>query len=408
MKIAYFVNEFPALSQTFVVHQIAGIVALGHDVHIYATHANKKSNSQLPSALREGNKVTYLHDYPANFFTRFVAIARNILFDNTINKLFILVKSLKYFPSCGLRAWLKIIERALLVIEQGKYDIVHCQFATLWKVVDPLIDLGVISGELVVSVRGYDVTIDEHTEDNVYGRLSKAASIFLPVSKSLERRLLDLGCEQHKIKVHYSGIKVNTIEPRKLKGCSNPIKLLSVGRLVEKKGFMYGISAVKQLVDKGWAVEYLILGDGPLRSGLEKIIYENDANSYVKLLGALNHDKAINLMRQSNILLAPCVTAADGDQEGIPNVIKEGMAIGVPVIATKHSGIPELIDDRESGLLVAEKDVEALANAIDIYFQMPLSTREKMIAMARNKVKTDYDIDKLVFELEAIYESLLN
>ncbi len=408
MKIAYFVNEFPALSQTFVIHQIAGIVALGHDVHIYATHVSKNPNRQLPAVLREGSRVTYLNDRSTNFFSRLVAIVRNIFFNNAIKKLFFLVKSLKYFPSYGFRAWLQIIERALLITGRGKHDIVHCQFATLWKVVDPLIELGVISGELAVSVRGYDVTTDEYTKDNMYGRLFKVASIFLPVSKSLENRLLDLGCEQHKVKVHYSGIRINAIEPRKFKYCSKPIKLLSVGRLVEKKGFIYGISAVKKLFDRGVSVEYSILGDGPLKLDLERIIRDNDANSYVKLLGALNHDATIGLMRQSDILLAPCVTAADGDQEGIPNVIKEGMVLGVPVIATKHSGIPELINDGESGLLVAEKDTEALANAVDVYFQMPWSVREKMIAVARNKVKTDYDIDKLVFELEAIYKSLLN
>jgi colanic acid/amylovoran biosynthesis glycosyltransferase len=184
-----------------------------------------------------------------------------------------------------------------------------------------------------------------------------------------------------------------------------PVRAVTIGRLTEKKGIDCGLRAIARVIASGRAVSYTIVGEGPQRGDLERLAQELGIEQSVAFAGWISHDDVVRVMEDSHILIAPSVIASDGDEEGIPNVIKEAMATGMPVISTRHGGIPELLEDNVSGLLVPERDDEALANRIGFLIDHPaawaLIGRE-----ARRRIEADFDIDKLNNELVSLYEQV--
>ncbi len=138
--------------------------------------------------------------------------------------------------------------------------------------------------------------------------------------------------------------------------------MITIGRLVEKKGIKYAIQAMARLLKSGRKINYFVIGDGELRGDLEELISTLNLEKHVQLLGWMKQGEVTQLLQTMHIMVAPSITASNGDQEGIPNVVKEAMALGLPVISTLHSGIPELVEDGVSGFLVKERDVDSLTD----------------------------------------------
>jgi colanic acid/amylovoran biosynthesis glycosyltransferase len=220
----------------------------------------------------------------------------------------------------------------------------------------------------------------------------------LPISEHWRRRLLELGCPPEKVRVFRMGVALDTFEfrPRRAEGA--PVSLLSVGRLVEKKGFEFGLRAFAGALHAHPGLRYDIAGDGPLREPLERLARELGLAERVRFHGRLLRSEVEQLRRRANILLAPSVTDGEGDQEGIPVVIMEAMASGIPVISTRHSGIPELVVDGETGLLAPERDAPALVAALDrLLAESELS--ERLARAARERVAALHDQARLNDEL---------
>jgi len=149
-----------------------------------------------------------------------------------------------------------------------------------------------------------------------------------------------------------------------------------------------------------------IVGDGDLRKDIEALTLKPALEDRVHLTGALPHRKVMEHLEKAHILMAPSITTPSNDQEGIPNVLKEAMATGLPVISTRHSGIPELVEDGVSGFLVPEKDAEALADRL-IHLADHPEVWGEMGRAGRAKVEAEYDIDKLNDRLVGLYENLI-
>jgi colanic acid/amylovoran biosynthesis glycosyltransferase len=174
---------------------------------------------------------------------------------------------------------------------------------------------------------------------------------------------------------------------------------------VEKKGIEYALRAVRQLDDEGMDISYEIVGDGPLKQTLESQVEKLGLRGRVQLVGAQSHAEVQQVLDRAQVLLVPSVTARDGDQEGIPNVLREGMAVGVPVIGTNHSGIPELIEDGVSGYLVPERDPAAIVRAVRYLADHP-EQWFPLAKTARARVEED-DIEQLNDRLVGLLEGLL-
>jgi colanic acid/amylovoran biosynthesis glycosyltransferase len=284
---------------------------------------------------------------------------------------------------------------------------VHAQFGTYGLYALKLIQVGAIEGALVTSFRGYDAGKGLRANPRMYAELFRKGQLFLPVSESLANKLVKAGCDRTKIHVHHSGIdcaRFKYKEPRRPEG--QPIRILTIGRLVEKKGVTYALKAVAKVIASGRSVFYDIVGDGPLRSELESLAEKNNISAFVKMNGWKSHQEVLTMMESSHLLLAPSITTDYGTEEGIPNVIKEAMAVGLPVVSTVHAGIPELVVNGESGYLVPERNVDLLAEKIMYLCDHP-EIWPQMSRAARRKVENDFDIEKLNSDLIALYASTI-
>jgi colanic acid/amylovoran biosynthesis glycosyltransferase len=183
------------------------------------------------------------------------------------------------------------------------------------------------------------------------------------------------------------------------------VRILTVARLTEKKGVEYGIRAVANALGKGQPIEYTIAGDGALKNKLQALIGELEVGDSVRLVGWKSQDKVAALLENSHILLAPSVTTDGGDEEGIPGVIMEAFAHGLPVVSTVHAGIPEIVKDGESGFLVPERDIDTLTEKLLALTEEP-SLRSRMGRQGREFVGGHCNIERLNDRLVETYQKL--
>jgi colanic acid/amylovoran biosynthesis glycosyltransferase len=174
-----------------------------------------------------------------------------------------------------------------------------------------------------------------------------------------------------------------------------------VARLVEIKGLEYSIQAIAALARPQASVRYDIVGDGPERSKLESLIRRLELASVVNLHGAQPADVVQKLMARTHLFVLPSVNL-QGDQEGTPVTLMEAQASGIPVVATRTGGIPEVVRDGESGFLVADRDAEALAARLRFLIAHPEAWPE-MGRRGRSHVEQQYDIRKLNRQLAELY-----
>jgi colanic acid/amylovoran biosynthesis glycosyltransferase len=178
--------------------------------------------------------------------------------------------------------------------------------------------------------------------------------------------------------IAYCGIDPAVFHPRRDAPLADrPLRLLASGRLVEKKGFSVLLDACKLLADRGERFDCVIGGSGPLQGALEQQIAHLGLGQRVSVTGqALQQEKIIDFMHGGDIYVLPCVWAADGDVDGLPQMLMEAMACGLPAVSTNLVGIPDLIRDGQTGLLVAPNDAAALADAIQrLMHDRPLAQR---------------------------------
>ena len=208
------------------------------------------------------------------------------------------------------------------------------------------------------------------------------------------------GADPDKLIIAYCGIDTSKFSPShderdsgdRDAGLQVPVRLISSARLVEKKGFDYLISACRYLDDKGILFDCVIAGDGPLLNQLEYQILRQKLNARVALTGRpLLQEDIPEFMRRGDIYCLPCVWANDGDVDGLPQMLMEAMACGVPVISTRLVGIPDLVEDGETGLLAEPNNAEDLAEKIEQLIN-DKSLHSKLSRQGREKVVSQFDL----------------
>ena len=409
MKIAIFVDAFPVWTETFIINQMTGLIDRGHDIEIYAT-GRRESDSQHAVIDRYNlvAKTHFLSDQPKNISDRIILVLALLFNDGrwkhlrTWSVFFNILKGRRKALPWNTLGLLSI---ALPNVLKKPYDILHCQFGTLGPRVLFLKQIGALHGKLVTSFRGHDATQERYVNSNLYKELFMQGDLFFPVSRNLADRLIVMGCPEGRIKVLHSGIdcKKFIFNGRALINNELP-KVVTIARFVEMKGLEFAIKAISLLVSNGYEVSYTIIGDGILRPELENLIKSLNISEFVVLAGWKNHEEIVEILESSHILLAPSVTAKNGETEGIPNAVKEAMAMGMPVLSTIHSGIPELVQDKVSGYLVAERDEKALAERLMHLIDHSVDW-SKMGSAGRNFVESEFDIEKLNTMLENYYEN---
>lgn len=393
MRIAVFTSEFPSVSQTFVLNQIVGLLEDGHEVHIYANrgcvggtvHKDVKTYKLL-------DRTTWFNT-PRNGIVRALGSAW-ITCRLTLKRPRRVLRSARWLVG-GRRVHAVQgtihAARAFLRNEQH-FDVVYCHFGGIGMIALRLKKLVLITGRLVIVFHGFDITkFIERYGANVYAELLEEGDLFLPISERWKARLLELGAAPNKVRVHRMGVDCRkfTFKPRSLRR-GEAIRIITVARFMEKKGIEYSIRAVAELVGKGYPMEYEIIGDGPLRQNLVAVISQTGCTANIKLLGSRSHDEVAGLLDKAHLMLLTSVTDEEGDQEGIPVALMEAMAMGIPVVSTYHSGIPELVADGVTGILVPERDVCAIVAAVEKLIDNPQLWPEMGMA-ARERIEREYN-----------------
>jgi len=231
----------------------------------------------------------------------------------------------------------------------------------------------------------------------------------LSVCDAIRDRLLELGIDPRRITTHYIGVSTSAFpyhqrKPVRAKVADGDlIEFLQIGRFVEKKGQEYTIKAFAEFV-KGYCNASLTLaGDGPLLDYAKALVSQAGLSDRVAFPGAIGHSEVRSYLFRSDALLYHSVTASDGDQEGVPIGIMEAMATGLPVVATNHSGIPELVDDGITGLIVEERDIAGYVTALTRLCDCGLEMGQR----ARVKIENKFALDTQNLTLRQIYRSLI-
>jgi len=263
---------------------------------------------------------------------------------------------------------------------------------------------------LVTSFYGYDASqlLRNRYWLKRFRYLFKYGDLFLVEGEFMQQTLISTGCPAEKIRVQRIGIPLEQFAFRSRSSESENSKVIFVfcGRFVEKKGLICALEALKRLRARYDCFEFRIIGDGPLKKRVLKFISRHNMEGYVKLLGFLNYREHIRQMQESDILVMPSMTAANGDSEGgAPTVILEAQAMGIPVVSTFHADIPNICLPGKSALLSPEADPEALfLNLETILTRRDLW--EPMGRAGREFVSAYHDIDRYIDELEAAYDTL--
>lgn len=392
LRIAFLLPTFPELSNTFVLAQITGLLDRGHEVDLFAISRKPFAGAQ-PDVARYGlaSRMRHLAVPRAHAPRLFSALrlmagqrGRHPAMWDALNP-----------RRHGRLAWnLVRLHTAASFLRAGDYDVLHCQFGDHGPAAARLVALGATRARLVTSFRGADLTVHLARHPAHFRELFRVGALFLPVSRDFRERLIAVGAPRERVLVHHSGIDLRRFAYAPRRAPEGATRLLFVGRLTEKKGLVYALDAAAAVHANGRDVELTVVGQGPLLGPLRARAAELGISDRVRFLGARTHDEVVSLMSASHLLLAPSVTAAGGDQEGIPNVVKEAMATGMPVIATYHSGIPELVEDGVSGLLVPERDTAALAERLAFLLDHP-ERWPQFSRAARAAVEADFDAERL-------------
>lgn len=403
-------TEFPSVSQTFIADHITSMIERGHKVTVLSLTSRDQS---VQDDLGAEVTVRYVRDIATVglFFSGLVRSRLNLRW---------LLRHLRTIRRQNASQMIKqiAIDVALSSPDFHNSNVVHVHFGPLARMVANARRAGIFSSPLVATFHGYDATqIIKKMPSGYYQLLFEEAVMLHAVSDRIREKLVDAGASLEKIRVRRVGLPKDfsiattptKINPEKGHLSRPALHIVSVGRFVEKKGFEYAISSLHLLaaMRPDISFSYEIIGAGALNDRLRDLASSGPASKRVKFSGSQPRSNVIASMRSADILLQPSVTASNGDEEGIPVVIMEAMKLGTPVLSTHHAGIPELVEHRFSGYLVAERDAYSLFKAISQLSDDPES-RAEFAQNASHRVSKLHDAQKNSIELERDYFELID
>lgn len=390
LSLVYIVGRYPLLTTTFIDREIKSLRQDGVDLQVVAV---RQPPTDMPlsaeqRALQEG--VLYMLPVkPGKLLLAalYYALLHPLRFFGALA--FLLSR-----PHPSLTAWAK----SLLHFGQGVYtayllrgrsfDELHAHF------IDRAATIALITSRLL----GVPYSLSIHAGADVFvhpvlvrEKLSAARMVVscTNYNKKYLEKLLGQDLSE-KITCIPHGLDGSLYQPEVVEAGEKRL-ILGVGQLAERKGFAYLIEACRRLDRMEMSFECQIVGEGPQRRQLQDLIDRYSLTEKVHLTGALAHEKVLQKYRQAALLVMPCIQTPSGDVDGIPNVLLEAMAMQVPVISTAISAIPELIQHEWNGLLVPQKDAEALTSAIVRLLEDP-GLRTEIARRGRQAVLEKYDV----------------
>lgn len=386
-KVGYVLKRFPRLSETFILNEILELERRGVPIEIFSL-LEPAEEVRHEALNRVQAPLTYLAQ---DRFLKTWQIREEHLADRTFRER----------PFAMLFPGEEVLEDAVLALKAAALSAVarlrgvehlHAHFATAATTV------AMLAGRLTnipysFTAHAKDI-YHEYVNTTLLREKIRGARFVITVSEYNRRHLLELAGENLSPKIFkvYNGIDLNRFQPDPSTH-PEPDLILGVGRLVEKKGFHHLVQACRLLKDWECPFRCLIVGKGPEEASLARQISKLGLQDRVTLMGAQPQMQLLQTLRRATVLVLPCVVAATGDRDGLPTVLLEALAVGLPAISTTLGGIMEIIEHGKSGLLVPPGDPMRLANAIEEVLANP-QLRERLGWQGRSKAEKAFDIRK--------------
>ncbi len=358
-SIVYVVSQYPAISHTFILGEVNGLIARGLNVHVASINQPDRPYDKLTPLEQEAHKSTTF--VKSTLAKKLPIVFLNALLSSPTGFFSALGKSLHAglrYPSTLVKHiayWLE----AMVVADKAttqKAQQLHAHFSTQ----------GCTVAMLASTMTGIPFSLTVHGPDEFYQVNEQhleekfaAANFIVCISDFARSQVMKFSPfdQWPKCYVNNLGVDASLFRPDKQKSNSRPV-LLCVGRLVNAKGQGVLVEAAKILADKNMAFEIRFVGDGPDREALETFTHDNQLQRYITFLGKVNHDQVQLLQREADIFVLPSFA------EGIPIVLMEAMASGTPCVTTHITGIPELFTHEKDGLLVRPGNANMLADSL--------------------------------------------
>lgn len=357
-------------------------------------------------------QVTGLQKYDTFVLTRERQCAERFPFEpieiiprarkNFLKRFFL--KYIRRLPAVYYRGELQVIVK---IFERRPADLMHVYFGHTGVHLLPFIKEW--NRPTVVSFHGMDIQSrpDQAGYDEQMRELLQTVPLVLARSRSLIERLAQMGCPPERLRLNRTGIPLADfpLAPRRAPA-DGAWKLVQACRLIAKKGLRTALQAFARFRGLYPAARFTIAGDGPLRDELEKMAQELGVADSITLRGFLSQADLNALYAESHLFLHPSEMTSDQNQEGVPNSMLEAMSTGLPVVATFHGGIPEAVSHERNGLLVPERDAEALFQALRRLAAAPAEWSAFGRAAAQS-VQEEFEQTRAIAKLESFYDEAL-
>lgn len=401
-RIAYFVSEYPATSHTFILREVVGLRQRGFAIATASINPDRRPASAVTIEERDERDTTYvlkahglrgalaaqlwtLWHHPRGYARGLSATLRRSLKNPAT-----LPRNLFHFTEAlMLGRWMR----------QQATEHLHVHFATAGASIASLAKR-VFPMTLSMTVHGPDEFADvrnEHFQDKV-----AMADFVVCISHFARSQTMQHSAPEHwkKLDISRLGVNPQVFAPQALPAESREFSLLCVGRLTPAKGQHLLLEAIAALRDAGEAVRLHLAGDGPDRASLERHVAALDIGDRVQFHGALNHDEVRLLYAKSDAFVLPSFA------EGIPVVLMEAMAAGLPCVSTRIAGIPELIEDGRSGFLTSPSSLEELTARLRELIHDP-ELRTRLATNGRKRVCEAYDLNRNIGGLAELFQRRL-
>lgn len=389
------VKIYPKLSETFILEEILGLERLGLSLRLYAL-APATDTIIHPAVARVRAPLVTVPASLRGHMAQFVMRHARLFAASPVHYL----RALGTAGRRGMQGWRDFMHAGWLAGQLRADGVGHLHTHFISRPADV--------AELVARLAGLPFSISAHAKDIYLSdphdlqRKLQAAS-FTVTCTAFNQQTLSAIAPQAPVHRMYHGVDHTLFHPaRRLPAGSVPL-IVSVGRLRAKKGLDTLVDACAVLRDRGQRFACEIVGYGEEQARLQAQIERLKLTGDVRLVGKLAREQVIERYARAAVYVQPSRIAADGDRDGIPNVLLEAMAMGLPVVASRVSGIPELVDHERNGLLVEPDEAPALADAIDRLLHQP-ALCTAVACDARRTVTRQFDNDHNLLQLCALLE----
>ena len=367
--IGFLLKTYPKLSETFILNEILELERQGLDLHIFSLRRPPNPHTH-PHVAQVKAPVTYLPSLLPEFDAaqeQELLSAHLSLFNQDSDAYF---RALQFYMG-------RPEERRLHEFLQGGYLAWKLQQLGITHLHAHFANVPTATAEIAQAFTGASYSITAHAKDiylsdnGALDRRMAKAEFVLTCTDYNRHYLQQISTSHTPIHLAYHGLDVTRFSPVSKTQQSDVPSILSVGRFCEKKGFPYLLKACYTLKQVGQSFHCNIVGYGPLENSIRQQISTLGLEEHITLVGKLTQDQLIKYYQKADIFVLPCLVTDDGDRDGIPNVLLEAMAMEIPVISTDISGISELVQSNQNGILIPEKDSLSLAQALEALMRQP-------------------------------------